>query len=121
MITRDLVFGCILRTDGLTVDGYAHHGKTLAHLAAWRAAGRTIPPGHVLDHGCNRRNCLAIPHLEAVTQHENLLRRSWAYRIKLARCPAGHDLQANRQATPEGGITCRLCTRAAVERWKAEG
>lgn len=115
---RDPIYGCELVTGHLTPDGYGRVGKTLGHIAAWRAARGPVPPDRTLDHACRRRNCRAVHHLEPVTARENLLRREWSYRVRIKLCPAGHDLQENRAVTPEGGITCRLCNRAAVARWR---
>lgn len=108
---RDPVFGCELVISRLDAEGYAYHGKSRAHIVAWIAERGPVPEGKVLDHLCRRRNCRALIHLEPVTQSENELRKRWAYRIKIKRCPAGHDLQLHRQVTPEGGIVCRRCSQ----------
>lgn len=107
----DPVFGCVLSTGRRDRDGYAFHGKTRAHLHAWRVAGRAIPDGMEIDHLCRRRHCMALHHLELVTRSENELRKSWRYRARRKLCPRGHDLTTNRVTTPEGGIVCRACNR----------
>lgn len=108
-IERDPVFGCELATQRLDREGYAFHGSTRAHIAAWTAARGPVPDGLELDHLCRRRNCTALHHLEPVSRSENELRKSARYRIARKRCPAGHDLTRNRIITPEQGIVCRRC------------
>lgn len=113
---RDLVFGCLLATGRLDREGYAFHGRTRAHIAAWTAARGAVPDGLELDHLCRRRNCTALHHLEPVTRSENEMRKSAGYRMRRARCPRGHDLQRQRVLTPEGGIVCRRCNAEAAGR-----
>lgn len=108
---HDPIFGCLLATGRRDRDGYAFHGQSRAHIAAWLAAGRELPAGHELDHLCRRRNCTALHHLEAVTRAENERRKSWRYRSRRALCPAGHALVMTGVVTPEGGIVCRSCNR----------
>ena len=108
----DPIFGCRLAQGRQTRDGYVHHGKTLAHLHAWRAVHGEIPDGKVIDHLCGRRQCIALHHLEAITQSENLKRRNWRYRMRIKTCPQGHDMKLNG-AQLETGRVCRLCNREA--------
>lgn len=116
MSTIDPIFGCVISSGRLDKDGYAFCGKTRAHIKAWVDVNGPVPDGMVLDHGCNRRACRAVHHLEPVTQSENLKRRNWRYRAKIKRCPRGlHDLQLNRAVMQNGGVVCRLCNREAKE------
>lgn len=119
MTEHDPIYGCELATGRRDREGYAFHGSTRAHIAAWRAAGREIPDGLELDHLCRRRHCCALHHLELVTRGENERRKSWRYRARRKLCPAGHELagQVEQTAivTPEGGRVCRTCNRAALE------
>lgn len=110
----DPIFGCLLATGRLDQAGYAYHGRTRSHIAAYTAARGPVSPGLELDHACRRRSCSALHHLEAVTRTENERRKSLAYRLRIALCPRGHDLKANRAMTPEGGVTCRLCNADAI-------
>jgi hypothetical protein len=114
MSTFDPVFGCELASGRLDKDGYAFHGKTRAHIHAWTCVNGPVPEGLVLDHACNRRACKAVHHLEPTTQSENLRRRSWRYRMRIAKCPRGHDLRLNGVVTPERGRVCRQCNREAL-------
>lgn len=108
---HDPIFGCELVTSRLDADGYAYHGKSRAHIVAWIAARGPVPTGKVLDHTCRNRACRAVIHLEPVTQSENELRKSWAYRVKIKLCPAGHTLAVYGQVTPQRGIVCRRCSQ----------
>jgi hypothetical protein len=111
---RDPIFGCELATGRLDRDGYAFHGRTRAHIAAWTDKHGPIAPGLELDHLCRRRHCRALHHLEPITRSENELRKSWAYRARRKLCPRGHELLLTRVVTPEGGIVCRTCNREAL-------
>jgi hypothetical protein len=113
MSTFDPIFGCELATGRLDREGYAFHGKTRAHIAAWEAANGPRPEGMEIDHMCRRRNCKALHHLELVTRSENERRKSFKHRIKRTHCPRGHSLATNRAVTPEGGIVCRECNRTS--------
>lgn len=109
----DPVFGCHLVTHKLDKDGYAFHGGSRAHIVAWTAVHGPVPAGKVLDHRCRRRNCANPDHLEPIDQGENERRKMWRVRAKWTHCPKGHELKFNRAVTPEGGITCRACTKGA--------
>lgn len=111
MSSFDPVFGCEFASGRLDRDGYAFHGKTRAHIAAWEAAHGPRPEGMEIEHRCRRRNCIALHHLRLVTRSENEKLKSFAYRLKVP-CPKGHD-QSNRAVTPEGGVVCRACNREA--------
>lgn len=114
-IEEDPIFACWLWTAKLDKDGYGvswHDGRARrAHIAVWEETNGPVKEGHVLEHACRRRNCVALHHLEVVTQRENLFRRSWSYRARIKSCPRGHDLSLHAAVTPEGGRTCRLCNR----------
>lgn len=109
----DPVFGCHLAQGRKDRDGYAYHGRSRAHIAAWEAEFGPVPEGFELDHMCRRRACVALHHLEAVTRTENERRKSWAYRARRALCPKGHDLKLNGVVTPEVGKVCRVCNKEA--------
>lgn len=114
-VVVDPVFGCRLWQGKLDKDGYGFHGRSRAHIRAWEAEKGAVPEGLVLDHLCRRRNCIALHHLEPVTQSENEKRKSLTYRMRRRLCPRFHDLNVTRALTDEGGVTCRLCNRDATE------
>jgi hypothetical protein len=86
-----------------------------AYRVVYERERSKVPDERVLDHLCRRPDCVAPHHLEPVTKEENERRKSWRYRVRIARCPGGHELAANAAMTPEGGRTCRLCNRGALE------
>ena len=109
---RDKTFGCLLWTGQLDPDGYGVTGprSPRAHVLRWRAAGRAVSDGLVLDHLCRRRACAELLHLEAVSRSVNELRKSWRVRCRRGTCPVGHRM-TDVVVTPEGGRLCRTCTR----------
>lgn len=109
----DPVFGCHLATGRRDKDGYAFHGRTRAHIASYTEHVGPIDEGLVVDHLCRRRHCIAPHHLEAVSQRENLLRKSWHYVARKKTCPKGHAWTMTGMITPEGGRVCRACNREA--------
>ncbi len=111
---QDPVFGCVLWTGAKDKKGYGRAGRRLAHIAAYEREYGPVPEGFELDHVCRRRNCVALHHLEPVTHNNNLLRRKWSHRTRLAKCPRGHDYKTNGVVTPEGGIVCRTCNKEAM-------
>lgn len=111
---RDPDFGCELATGRRDKDGYAFHGKTRAHIAAWVAANGAIEPGMELDHLCRVRHCVALHHLELVTRDENERRKSWRYRARKTWCPAGHRMELYAVVTDAGGRVCRKCNQDAA-------
>ena len=112
--TIDPVFGCHLATGRTDREGYAFHGKTRAHIAAWQRENGPVPEGFELDHACRRRHCCRVVHLEAVTRSVNEQRKSWKRRARITHCKHGHDLATNGMVTPEGGRVCRTCSRSDV-------
>ena len=116
-VERDAIYGCELWRGPRSPNGYPvlhDGGRKSAHRVAYERACGLIPADLVLDHLCRRRDCVNPLHLEAVTRHENELRKSWAYRCRRTRCARGHDL-ATALVTPEMGRLCRHChARARV-------
>lgn len=86
-----------------------------AHRVSFVLASGEIPPGLVIDHTCRTPACVAPPHLELVTQAENL-RRS-----RKTHCKRGHALEgANLYIRPDNGIRqCRACAVARRQERKA--
>ena len=116
-MTERNAFGCDVSDGRRDKDGYVFNGKTRAHIAAWVAANGPVPDGMVLDHHCCNRACSRLVHLEAVTQRENSFRKSMVYRLRIERCPRGHDLRLQRIIVPPsskrggGGVICRQCNQ----------
>ncbi len=103
----DPTFGCWLWTGPVDRDGYGRIGRELAHRAFWKATRGPIPTGMEIEHTCRRRACLR--HLELLTRSQQERRKAWRNRVRIERCPEGHDLRLQAQVTPEGGRVCRAC------------
>lgn len=118
---RDPIFGCEIAQGRTDHEGYVFWGKSRAHIAAWQRVNGVITAldkeGNrlELDHGCRRRACVRLVHLELVTRSENEKRKSWKYRAKQKQCKNGHDMAINAMVTPEGGRVCRTCSRSEAE------
>lgn len=110
----DPIFGCHLAQGRTDAEGYVFWGKTRAHIAAWEREHGERPEGMELDHGCRRRACCRLAHLELVTRSENEKRKNWRHRAKQTHCKNGHDMKVNAMVTPEGGRVCRTCSRSDV-------
>lgn len=112
----DPLYGCHLWTGKLGNNGrpivWRGRRPTNAYQAVYELEVGSVPVDHVIDHLCRRVLCIRSLHLEAVTRHENELRKSWAYRCKRKRCARGHDL-STAMVTPEGGRLCRQCAKEA--------
>lgn len=114
--TIDETFGCHIWHSKVGNNGrpIVWRGRTPvnAYKLAYEDKHGPVPEGLVLDHLCRRASapnaCVNPAHLEAVTQHENLLRRNWGYRCRMRTCPKGHSL-ATAMVTPELGRLCREC------------
>jgi hypothetical protein len=111
-------FGCVEHDGPRDRDGYGivWRGRmpVKAYLVAWEQVHGRPESGKVLDHLCRNRACIALHHLEPVTQRENLFRRDWGYRVRIKQCPKGHELKVNAIVTRWGGRVCRQCWKEAV-------
>lgn len=115
--TYDPAFGCEIAEGRKDREGYVFWGGRRAHIVAWESANGSVPDGLELDHLCRRRACAALIHLEPVTRQVNELRKSWAFRSRIERCPRGHLLAETAMITGQGGRVCRTCRdEAARER-----
>ena len=107
-------------------------GNEYAHRVAWEREVGPIPDGDQIDHvkarGCVYRDCVAVEHLEPVTQAENL-RRIPRIEAQMARteCPKKHPYEGHNLIIRRGKRECRTCVyernRAArkARREKAKG
>jgi hypothetical protein len=119
-VERDPVFGCDVWQGKFGRGGYGviwRDGKARdAHIAVWEETKGPVPKGMVLDHLCANGACVRITHLEPVDQRENMFRRNWRYRLRIERCPKGHDLKLYGMNTPSigkggNGRVCRQCDK----------
>jgi hypothetical protein len=81
-----------------------------AHRAIYEAYN-SIADGLVVDHLCRNRLCIRVDHLEAVSNHENVLRgNSGKHMAQRTHCPKGHEYTAdNTIALKNGSRECRQC------------
>ena len=114
--------GCWLWTGVTDSWGYGRAGRAgMAHRVFYERIVGAIPKGLTLDHKCRVRCCVNPDHLEPVTLRENLRRGSGfpGLNARKTHCRLGHDLSDPRvlYLTPTGKRNCRICRRAAAERW----
>lgn len=93
-----------------TCNGKRH----LAHRLSFTEFVGPIPPGHVVDHLCNVKNCVNPEHLRCCTQRENLFadhsNSATKIRTLQTHCVHGHELNdANIYRMKCGGRACRAC------------
>jgi len=66
---------CWIWTGSTNAGGYGVFSANGAHMKAHRFAYQwfvgEIPPGKLIDHICNRRNCVRPAHLRPVTRSQN--------------------------------------------------
>ena len=116
---------CWLWTGGLT-NGYgAFHldgRQTKAHIASFTWAHGEIEEGQERDHLCRNRACVRPTHLEAVTHWTNVARGISPHGENAVKthCKHGHPFDAgNTYIRSDGARACRVCMRAAHDRWEA--
>ena len=111
---------------GAYINGYgARHiqGKQWrVHRWSYTLAYGPIPRGLVIDHLCRNRKCMRPSHLEAVSNHENILRGegACAQNSRKTHCKKGHEFTPENtilRSRPEGGRRCRECQRQACVRY----
>lgn len=76
--TRDPETGCLIWLRAKNSRGYgvlwADGRLHLAHRLAWLRAHGQPTAGLVIDHICERKDCIAIEHLRELTNSQNLRR-----------------------------------------------
>jgi len=89
-----------------------------AHRVSYELEVGPIPEGLELDHvkkrGCRSTRCVAVEHLEPVTNVENNLRSNSmsARNARKTECLNGHEFnEANTRTRPDGQRDCRVCVR----------
>lgn len=97
---------------------YAHRVSYVIHKGL-------IPNGLVIDHLCRNRKCVNPNHLEAVTDHVNIVVRGTglsAMESRQTHCKNGHPLSGdnlNQAMLKQGYRDCRTCRNAWARAYKA--
>ncbi len=118
--------GCWLWTGYINNHGYGQIGRnTKAYRESYILARGAIPDGLQIDHLCRVRSCVNPDHLEAVTQHENIRRGTWAegravWVRSRTHCKRGHPYEGNTYVNCRGHRNCVICMNAAQARFKAK-
>lgn len=97
---------CWLWEASLFATGYGYFQNQKAHRVAYELFKGSIPEGLVIDHLCRVKTCVNPNHLEAVTNHTNIL-RAWNQQP----CPHGAD--ARRR--------CKSCLAEKARRYRSQG
>jgi hypothetical protein len=105
-------------------NGYGQFGRpsrvpALAYKVAYETWREPVPEGLQLDHLCRVRACCNPWHLEAVTQHENILRGEGYCGVaaRKTHCWRGHQLSGANLVIDVTGLgrgysrQCRECKR----------
>lgn len=100
-----------------TKGGYGTFRGTTVHRVMYTLAVGPIPDGYTVDHvkerGCVSTLCVWPPHLEAVTQRDNLMRGDTltAARAAQTHCKRGHPFTPENTRAKHGGRECKTCHR----------
>ena len=112
--------------DKPTSEGYGifsfEYKRHRAHRAIYELFVGSIPEGMQIDHLCRNRICVYPPHLEVVTQRENILRGEsvCAVHARKTRCIHGHEFTPENTIKKAHGRNCRRCDILRKRRYKRE-
>ena len=109
---------CWLWTGATSAAGYGTYQVDGKHVSAHRyfyeLSFGPIPKGFQIDHLCRTRNCVAVKHMEVVTQRENILRGEGpsAQQARQTHCKRGHEFTEENtyhQPSRPNSRRCRAC------------
>jgi hypothetical protein len=116
-----MMTSCIEAKTKHPVNGYhtlwSNKKRVRAHRWAYELVNGKIPDGLVIDHLCRNRACVAVDHLRAVTQRENIMAglRNIDNR---SHCNHGHPFKGNIMVRKNGKRECAECNRVRARRVK---
>lgn len=117
-IDLDFETGCWNWSSSLNRNGYGEfwfNGTSVrAHRFSFELLKSKILHGLQLDHLCRNRKCVNPNHLEAVTNHENVIRGigPTAKNYSKTHCESGHEFtKENTYLKKHGGRECRTCMK----------
>lgn len=103
---------------GVTWDG---ERRVKAHRFTYEALHGPIAPGLVADHLCRTRLCVKPPHIEPVTNAENILRGNapGPTAVRTNACKRGHAFTPENTKLRPDGRECRTCAAVSTRASKA--
>lgn len=118
--------GCLLWRGQINPSGYGKFatggGVMVAHRWHYQFRNGELNADVVLDHLCRRRSCVALEHLEPVSQRENLRRSANHVGRHMAKnaCDNGHvyTVGTTRLVVQRNGHVERVCKPCKAE-WVA--
>lgn len=117
---------CWLWRGYLRRDGYGatsiKGANRYVHRVAYELLVGPIPEGLHIDHLCRVPACVNPLHLEAVTNHENVLRgKLGALRERPTECPRGHPYtpENTHMQRHSAGYSYQRCRRCSADKARA--
>lgn len=120
---------CVLWTGSLSERGYGFYFEDnkqyYAHRKVYEYFEGDIPetePRTVLDHLCRVHRCVAVDHLEPVTDRENVLRGESFAAVNATKthCHRGHPFSPENTRIEKGSRVCRECKRISNRKHDAK-
>jgi HNH endonuclease len=120
--------GCLRWQGNKNTKGYGEMGyrnsRQIVHRLVYRLILGRIPPGMLVCHTCDVRDCCNWQHLFLGTAKDNnrdTAKKGRHHNTVKTHCPKGHPYDlANTYITPAGLRNCRACSRERQRRYDQE-